>query len=215
MPSTDSTATTTASTTTGVGSGLAQAFATLEQNGWHVLTDVRQPGRAGAGVDAVLVGPGGVLVLESTAQRRKQSVLSAVSAAVVALVPAEVRRHVQSVICPPAERGDADAVAVKPGILAAFARSLPQVLTPEAAATIALRLRDALTGTAVIDLWTANKVLEWTKDARGDEATNRAARRRAKAKHSPFGRVAGWLSRHALLLSVAASILVILAVLGR
>lgn len=214
MPGIDSSVSTTISPGIGVLGSVADALSSLERQGWHVITGVHQPGRPTAGVDAVLVGPGGVLVLEAgTTHRRLQSVLSAVTAAVVALVPADTRRHVQSVVCPPAERSDSDAVAVKPGVLAAFVRSLPQVLNPESAAAIASRLTESLTGSAVIDLWTANKVLEWTKNARGDESSNRAARRGRSPRSS--GRVVGWLSRHALLLSLSAIVLVLLATLGQ
>ncbi len=192
---------------------LATAFTDLQRHGWHVLTGLRQPGRA-ACIDAVLVGPGGVIVLESAGARRRPSVLSTVSTAVVALVPADVRRHVQSVVCPPAERGDGSAVSVKPAVLPGFVRSLPQVLSAETVSNVALSLQDALSGPTALQLWTVNKVLEWTKDARGREVTPNRATRRRNARQSGLRRMAGWVTRHAALLVLGAVAFALLIMLG-
>lgn len=193
---------------------LREAFDDLQQHGWQVLTDLRLPGRSGACIDAVLVGPGGVVVLESTQTRRRQTVLSSVSAAIVALVPAELRRHVQAVVCPPAERGDASAVSVKPSILAAFMRSLPQVMTAQRAADVAQGLRDALAGPVTLQLWTVSKVLEWTKDAKGEEpvATNRKTRR---AQRPTSGSAMSWIAQHALLVGIVFTAVVLAGIFAR
>ncbi len=193
---------------------LGEAFADLERHGWFVLTDLRQPGRSGACIDAVLVGPGGVVVLDSST--RKQSMLSSVSAAVVALVPAEVRRHVQAIVCPPAERGDSGAVSVKPSVLAGFVQSLPQVMTAQRAADVAQGLRDTLAGPLSAPLWTVSKVLEWTKDAKGTERSqpNRRSRRSRRRGETPsFGWTHG-LARHAALVCLMVTAFVLIGVLA-
>lgn len=196
-------------------SDIQRAFTELAAHGWHVLAGLRQPGQQSGCVDAVLVGPGGVLVVETNTSRKRPSVLANLASAVVALVPAEARRHVQAVVCPPTEVSENDAIRVKPTVLAAFARSLPAVLNAESAAATASSLRTAFAGPGISQLWTVSKVLEWTKDSRvSEQSGNRASRRYSRRAHR-MERLSRWLVRRVGLLTVAAVALALLVIFGR
>ncbi len=168
--------------------GLSTALADLRLHGWHVLAGLAQTGNPGPRRETILVGPGGVLVLEAAEPGSSSSL-----GEVTALVPAQIRRHVLSVVCSPKEegvsetaggprthdrpKGDAEAgqqvrpgIHVRPGVLAAFARSLPEALDAESAAAVTESLKSELTQPSA-EVWTADKVLEWTKKVRAHELT--------------------------------------------
>src|SRR4051812_26627026 len=49
----------------GGGAGTAAALRGLEQQGWTTFHDVRWPGRPRANIDHIVIGPGGVFVIDS------------------------------------------------------------------------------------------------------------------------------------------------------
>lgn len=96
---------------------VADVLDELEPQGWRVLHDVRWPGRPKANLDHVLVGPGGVIVIDAknwsgevqlrngtlrqnrySREREVSGVLEQCSA-VAALLEPQHRRHVQAWLC--------------------------------------------------------------------------------------------------------------------
>lgn len=111
--------------------GEAKVASTLDElaaAGWLALHDVHWPGRPKANLDHILIGPGGVIVIDAknwsgnvqagggrlrqNGYRRDKEVLAASeqSAAVAALMEPQHRRHVQGWICLVAQP-DVDEVA--------------------------------------------------------------------------------------------------------
>jgi hypothetical protein len=96
---------------------VAQELGSFVAKGWHILHDVHWPGRPKANLDHVLIGPGGVLIIDTknwTGQivmragviyqngRSRQKELTSASqqaGAVAALLEPGHRRHVQSWLC--------------------------------------------------------------------------------------------------------------------
>ncbi|RJK96399.1 NERD domain-containing protein [Vallicoccus soli] len=127
----------------------------LRGHGWLALHDVRWPGRPKANLDHVVVGPGGVVVVDAknwtgTADVRDgvlrhngrkrlkhtESVLTQ-SAAVAAVLPPGVRRHVKGCLCL-VGHGDLQERTADGAVVLGLERlerallALPQVLAPDA-----------------------------------------------------------------------------------
>nr|WP_240896962.1 nuclease-related domain-containing protein [Kineococcus vitellinus] len=139
----------------------------LTADGWCVLHDVRWPGRQRANLDHVLIGPGGVVVVDSknwtgrvsvqdgvlrVGSRRKDREVEGVAqaaAAVAALLPAGDRVPVRAVLClvqqdlPPQTSG-AQVVVVGRARVQHLLRSLPPALSAAQVQRIAGRLRPSL-----------------------------------------------------------------------
>lgn len=96
---------------------VAATVTVLEPNGWLALHDVRWPGRPKANLDHILVGPGGIVVVDAknwsgdvrlvggvlrqNGYRRDKEVTAVLqqAAAVTALLEPQYRRYVQGWIC--------------------------------------------------------------------------------------------------------------------
>ncbi|PRY10246.1 nuclease-related domain-containing protein [Kineococcus rhizosphaerae] len=146
---------------------VAQALSELEPHGWRTLHDVHWPGRPKANLDHVVVGPGGVVVVDAknwsgavgvrdghlrqNGSRRDQALEGAASAtaAVAALLPPRHRSAARGVVClagqslPPTGT-TGGVVVVGRDHLVAHLRSLPPRLSPREVTKITEFLRTQL-----------------------------------------------------------------------
>ncbi|WP_432520637.1 nuclease-related domain-containing protein [Kineococcus sp. SYSU DK006] len=139
----------------------------LTSAGWSVLHDVRWPGRQRANLDHVLIGPAGVVVVDSKnwtgrvsvrdgvlragSHRKDREVegVAAAAAAVAALLPPEDRTAVRAVLCLvqqdlPAQTSSAQVVVVGRARVQHLLRSLPPALTADQVRRTTERLRPNL-----------------------------------------------------------------------
>ncbi|MBM7782181.1 nuclease-related domain-containing protein [Arthrobacter tumbae] len=165
---------------------VAERLAELEGEGWRVLHDVHWPGRPKANLDHVLVGPGGVVVLDTKnwtgtvelrrgelhqnghRARRIDTVLDQASA-VAALLEPQHRHLAAGWICligQPGVAGRSNSGVRVEGAetFIPALRSLPTVLDIVAIDAIALHLRGLLAGDRSPGLWTTRE-LEESSDA--------------------------------------------------
>lgn len=143
----------------------------LTAGGWRILHDVHWPGRPKANLDHVLVGPGGVLVVDAknwtgsvqirggvlfqnrySRARETDGVLQQ-GAALTALLEPQHRNLVQTWLClvgqPELQGVTANGVRIQGlNTLTAAVWALPDVLEPHMVETIHSYLRGLLTGTA-------------------------------------------------------------------
>jgi len=144
----------------------AHALAMLPAEGWFVLHDVRWPGRRFANIDHVVVGPGGVFVIDSKAwsgvvevrdgvlrqngYKRDAAVASAADAAraVGERVPGLAPYAVSPVLCFAGDQGvegyTRGVILCTPEKLVAMLLSRPQVLDAPAVRRTLLGLQEAL-----------------------------------------------------------------------
>lgn len=152
----------------GGGQAVAEELSGLVPRGWYVLHNVNWPGRPDARLDHVLVGPGGVVVVEVKSwsgevrvssgllwqdrYARTQAVEGALAqgAAVASVLPPPHRRLVRSLIC---MAGQPDLFGVTkaavpvagPDRLAAVIDALPPVLNQQAVVGLYAELGQRLT----------------------------------------------------------------------
>lgn len=148
---------------------VANALAGLEQQGWVVLHDVAWPGRPRANLDHVLIGPGGVLVvdtknwsgtvtahpdrgLRSNGYRKTKEVQAVQTArqALLPLIPAVSPDVLAGLICLAGQhqepvRLDGDILVVGRAQLLQHVLDRPAVLGAQAIMETAMTLRAALT----------------------------------------------------------------------
>ncbi len=134
---------------------VAERLDRLREHGWHALHDARWPGRPKANLDHLVVGPGGVVVVDAKnwtgtvdvrngvlrqngrkRLKHTESVLTQ-AAAVAAVLPPEGRRHVKGCLClvrhgDLQERTADGAVLLGLGRLEGAMLALPPVLDPDA-----------------------------------------------------------------------------------
>lgn len=172
------------------------AVAELEGEGWRVLHDVHWPGRPKANLDHVLIGPGGVVVLDTKnwtgavelrggelrqnghRAGRIDTVLDQASA-VAALVDPEHRRLVSGWICligqpDVAGRSNSGVRIEGADTLIPALRALPTVVDIVAIEVLAQQLRESLAGDRSPGLWTTRELEE-----AGGGASRTLQRRRA------------------------------------
>lgn len=166
---------------------VATVLDSLEDHGWLALHDVHWPGRPKANLDHVLIGPGGVVVIDAknwsgnvllrqgvlrqngySREREAASVLEQ-SAAVAALLEPQDRRYVQAWLCmvgQPTLRGVTTSGVrfegidtVRDAIIAA-----PPVLEANAATAIHHYLTQLLTGSSSPPQLTTRHSQNWTVD---------------------------------------------------
>lgn len=175
---------------------VAGRLAELEGEGWRVLHDVHWPGRPKANLDHVLIGPGGVVVLDTKnwtgavelrggelrqnghRAGRIDTVLDQASA-VAALVDPEHRRLVSGWICligqpDVAGRSNSGVRIEGADTLIPALRALPTVVDIVAIEVLAQRLRESLAGDRSPGLWTTRELEE-----AGGGASRTLQRRRA------------------------------------
>lgn len=148
----------------------AQALAMLPASDWFVLHDVRWPGKRFANIDHVVIGAGGVFIIDSKAwsgvvevrdgvlrqngHTREPAVLAAVDAAVAVAeqVSGLDPRAAQPVLCfvgdHQLEDWVRDVMLCTPANLVAMLRSRPQVLDDRAVRRTLLALQQALKAAA-------------------------------------------------------------------
>jgi hypothetical protein len=98
---------------------------------WTVLHHVRWPGRAGAEIDHVVVGPGGAFVIDSSPARTSTATACAAAADVLAIGASLDREMVHPVLChsgQQAEVGVRDVVVCSPAEIVPLLLSLDRVL---------------------------------------------------------------------------------------
>ncbi|HSK55980.1 MAG TPA: nuclease-related domain-containing protein [Jiangellales bacterium] len=144
----------------------AAVLGTLVPEGWRRLDDRRWPSRRFANIDHLVVGPGGVFVVDSknwtgvisvrdgvlrqNGYRREREVASAADAALAVseLVPAAHRQHVHPVLCfardEPVTGWARDVMVASTSTLPSLLRTRPVVLDPAAVARVAATLAAAL-----------------------------------------------------------------------
>jgi hypothetical protein len=101
---------------------------------WTVLHHVRWPGRSGATVDHVVVGPGGVFVIESSPALKSAASACAVAADVLAIGASLDRGMVHPVLCFAGEQAEVDVrdvVVCSPEEIVPLLLSLDRVLDPD------------------------------------------------------------------------------------
>lgn len=148
---------------------VAAALAELEAAGWRVLHDVHWPGRPRANLDHVVVGPGGVVVVDAknwsgtvkisngvlrqNGYGRQQTIEAAgdAAAAVTAMLAPGHRSCVRTAVCFVQQELDASTmpsgvVLVGLSRLTDWLRQLPHVLSPEAVEAVHAYLHRELTG---------------------------------------------------------------------
>lgn len=156
---------------------MTAALRALAAEGWTSLDDVRLPGHAGTGVDHVVVGPGGVVVVDVRTQTPGAADVTRAAwsaATVTSLLAPRHRSAVRAVVClAPGAPADATAsdgpVVLAHDALAAHLRSLPPRLHPADVSGLAQHLGLHLDGSHLPDLLTTGEL----------DARPRAARRRA------------------------------------
>lgn len=148
---------------------VANALSDLEPHGWRALHDVHWPGRQRANLDHVVVGPGGVVVVDAknwsgavgvrdgslrqNGSRRDEALegVSSATAAVAALLPPRYRSAARGVVClagqtlPPTGTAPG-VVVVGRDHLADHLRSLPPRLSPREVGKVTEFLRLHLDG---------------------------------------------------------------------
>jgi hypothetical protein len=144
----------------------ADALAMLPASGWFVLHDVRWPGKRFANIDHVVVGPGGVFVIDSKAwsgvvdvrdgvlrqngYQREEAVVAAADAAVAVgeRVPGLASYAVKPVLCFAGDQGvegyTRGVILCTPEKLVAMLLSRPQVLDAPAVGRTWRGLQEAL-----------------------------------------------------------------------
>lgn len=98
---------------------------------WTVLHHVRWPGRSGATVDHVVVGPGGVFVIDSSPARKSSATGCATAADVLAIGASLDRGMVHPVLCHAGEQAEVsvrDVAVCSPEEIVPLLLSLPRVL---------------------------------------------------------------------------------------
>jgi hypothetical protein len=101
---------------------------------WTVLHHVRWPGRSGATVDHVVVGPGGVFVIDSSPALRSTATACATAADVLAIGASLDRGMVHPVLCFAGEHAEVDVrdvVVCTPDEIVPLLLSLDRVLGPD------------------------------------------------------------------------------------
>jgi hypothetical protein len=147
---------------------VAEKLSELVPHGWYVLHDVHWPGRPKANLDHVLVGPGGVVVVDSKnwtgevrvasgvlwqgRYARTQAVEGALAqcAAVASVLPPRHRRVVRPLICMAAQPDlfgitDADVAVAGTRRVVGAIEALPPVLDRQAVAGLYEQLGQELT----------------------------------------------------------------------
>jgi hypothetical protein len=98
---------------------------------WTVMHHVRWPDRSGAAVDHVVVGPGGVFVIDSSTARRATASACAVAADVLAIGASLDRSIVHPVLCHDGNHGEVavrDVVVCSPDEIVPLLLSLERVI---------------------------------------------------------------------------------------
>jgi len=101
---------------------------------WTVLHHVRWPGRSGATIDHVVVGPGGVFVIDSSPPLKSSASACAVAADVLAIGASLDRGMVHPVLCFAGEHAGVevrDVVVCTPDEIVPLLLSLDRVLGPD------------------------------------------------------------------------------------
>lgn len=176
---------------------VAAVLASLDPRGWLALHDVHWPGRPKANLDHVLVGPGGVIVIDAKnwsgdvqvrngvlrqngySREREVDGVIGQCAAVAALLEPQHRRYVQAWLCmvgQPGLRGFTSGGARIEGVDTVHdaLSSLPAVLDSSAVYVIHQFLSNLLAGTSSPPLLTSQQVLAGPPDfarAAGPSAT--------------------------------------------
>jgi hypothetical protein len=160
---------------------VAAFLETLQSQGWMALHDVRWPGRPKANLDHVLVGPGGVIVIDAKnwsgdvrlrngilrqngySREREVAGILKQGAAVAALLEPQHRRYVRSWVCmvgQPALQGLTASGAQIQGIdtMADAVSNLPPVLDASTIGAVYHHLAILLTGSTSPPLLTTGSV---------------------------------------------------------
>lgn len=160
---------------------VAQKLDELAAHGWHVLHDVRWPGRPKANLDHVLVGPGGIIVVDAknwtgdvhirgdtlrqNGSSREKEVVGVLQqcAAVAALLEPQHRRYVQAWLCmvgQPSLQGVSLGARIQGlDIVTQAVLGLPAVLDPETVQVIHNYLYGLLSGSNSPQLLTTQHFL--------------------------------------------------------
>jgi len=188
---------------------VAEKLAQLAPYGWFLLHDVHWPGRPLARLEHVLVGPGGVVVvnaknwsgdvdvvdgaLRQNGHDRFPAVETALAqaAAVAAVLPAPWRRLVRSLICltaQPVLQGTTGSGIEVRGIdcMAAAVTNLPDVLDASSTLLLYTQLGQLLTRPQVPEAGTVQNPAY--RPATGRPATSRPDQRRPIPPHYLYGR---------------------------
>lgn len=159
---------------------VAAALDSLRPEGWYVLHDVHWPGRPRANLDHVLVGPGGIIVIDAknwagdvrirngvlrqNGYSRERSAAGVLEqcAAVAALLEPQHRRLVQAWLCMAGQPGMRRTAAMGVEVVGLDAlcnavRSLTTVLDPAVVHIIGQYLENLLTGTSSPPLLTTQR----------------------------------------------------------
>ena len=160
---------------------VAEKLEELTARGWRVLHDVRWPGRPKANLDHVLVGPGGVIVIDAKnwtgnvevrngilrqngySRARETDAALQQGASVSALLEPQHRYLVQTWLCmagqPELQATTTNGVKIQGlGSLTAAMEALPSVLTPDEVETIHSYLKGLLVGSGSPSLLTTADV---------------------------------------------------------
>lgn len=166
---------------------VAGLLAELEADGWRILHDVHWPGRPKANIDHVLIGLGGVLVIDAKnwtgrveirnnglyqngySRRRHVESAEQQAASIAALLDPPYRRFVQAWLClagHPQVDGQLSGAVKVHGVetVRDAVHALPKVLEPQAVAAIHAKLRLLLTGTASPELLTTRTMRDREDD---------------------------------------------------
>lgn len=208
----------------------------LRGHGWTSLHELHWPGRPGVLLDEVLIGPGGVVVVDATRWTRDLTVtgghlhqdgrphdreldaLVDAVAAVTALVGPAHRSAVTAVVCPP---GTAGPVPTAAGVqvvgherLGAHLASLPVRLTPYDVADLGRRLSRELGGRLGPELLTT-AALDRAEAARTSATgTSRPGTRGSRARVAARTEAVTAPTRHGLRRAVRRADVLALALLG-
>jgi hypothetical protein len=191
---------------------VAEKMKELEPYGWLALHDVHWPGRPKANLDHVLVGPGGVLIVDAknwsgevrlwegnlrqNGYSREQEVSGVLhqAAALAAFLEPDHRRLVQGWIClvgQPQLRGTTSSGMIIEGLntLGQAVTELPAVLNPALVPTIHAYLQELLGGTTSPRLLTtaefSSRPFEQRQFDPADSAATSLAQWRARPARAP------------------------------
>lgn len=191
---------------------VAAELDTLEPYGWHVLHDVHWPGRPRANLDHVLVGPGGVVVVDSKnwsgdvevrngllrangyGKSHECEAVATEVAAVAAFLEPQYRSLASGVLClvqqDVASTPSEGITIVGRSTVAQFCMSRPTVLGLAEVAAIAGHLRRVLAGPTSPAQLTAGQVLRAAGSLPGPTVRPRppAYRRRQRPAYPPTAR---------------------------